>query len=234
VSSAAQRGRAFLRRHSGRNAPSVTYVLIAVNLLVFLVQIIPGSNATNALLYAPAYSLNTGAPFEPWRMLTSAFAHSPSSLLHIGLNMLSLFFIGPLVENLVGRGRFLALYLFSAFGGSLLLLLTTLVGWSSQGSAVVGASGAIFGLLAALFVIQRSLGANPMGLLVLLGLNLVITFLPGSSISWQAHVGGLIVGAIVGFIYTRTRNIRQKPRQIGLMVGLGAVLVVLSLLPRLL
>jgi membrane associated rhomboid family serine protease len=83
-------------------------------------------------------------------------------------------------------------------------------------------------------VIQRSLGANPMGLVVLLGLNLVITFLPGSAISWQAHVGGLVTGAIVGFIFTKTRAIRQKPQQITYLAIFGFVLVLLSVLPRML
>jgi membrane associated rhomboid family serine protease len=89
----------------------------------------------------------------------------------------------------------------------------------------VGASGAIFGLLGAFLVIQRKLGGDSTQLLVLLGINLVIGFLPGMSISWQAHVGGLVTGLLIGLIFANTRNRRQFSTQVALMSGLALVLV---------
>ena len=159
---------------------------------------------------------------EPWRMITYAFVHSPGSLLHIGLNMLSLFLFGPLLERGVGKGRFIALYLVSALGGAVAVLLLV------PGTSVLGASGAIFGLLGAFFVIQRKLGGNTVQLMVVIGINLVIGFLPGTNISWQAHVGGLLAGAAVAFVYLRTRRRDQRTTQIVLVALIVAVLVALS------
>jgi membrane associated rhomboid family serine protease len=94
---------------------------------------------------------------------------------------------------------------------------------------VAGASGAIFGLLGAYFVIQRHLGGNNIQLLVVIGINLIISFvIPG--IAWQAHIGGLIVGALIGLIFVRTRNRSQRRIQLaalgGTLVGLIALTVV--------
>ena len=111
---------------------------------------------------------------------------------HVGLNMLALWMIGRSLEPLLGRGRFLTLYLLSALGGSVAVALLSFT------TPVVGASGAIFGLFGALIVIGRHIGANIAGIAIILGINLVIGFIPGFNVSWQAHVGGLVVGALVG------------------------------------
>jgi membrane associated rhomboid family serine protease len=112
----------------------------------------------------------------------------------------------------------------SGFGGSVAVLLLAPM------SAVVGASGAIFGLFGAFFVIQRKLGGNSVQLFVVIGLNFAIGFLPGTNISWQAHLGGVIVGALVGLIYLATRRPEQKVRQVALISSLAIGLVVLTLL----
>jgi membrane associated rhomboid family serine protease len=200
------------------NQPVVTYSIIALCAIVYVLQLVTGGAVTNALLYYPPLTYT-----EPWRMITALFVHSQSSFLHILFNMYSLFIFGPMLERMLGRGRFIALYLMSGFGGSVAVLLI------APGTAVVGASGAIFGLLGAFFVIQRKLGGNNLQLLIVIALNLAIGFVvPG--IAWQAHVGGVVVGAAVAFVYLRTRNVRQKPLQIALVAGIGIVLVVLSLL----
>ncbi|WP_460775362.1 rhomboid family intramembrane serine protease [Microbacterium sp. GXF7504] len=200
--------------------PVVTYAIIGVTLAAYVLSLIPGVPvvqwfAFNGLFLYPQYS---GA-FEPWRMLTGALVHS--SLWHVGLNMLSLWMIGRILEPLLGRGRFLALYLIGAFGGAVGVTLLDLGTW------VVGASGAIFGLFGALVIIARHLGANLAGILVILGINLAIGFIPGMGISWQAHVGGLVAGALAGLIFARTRRRDQRTLQ---FVLLGALVVVLALL----
>ena len=213
-------------RGPGASRPVVTYVLIAINVFVYLLQLIPGLNVTSALLFSPYYALGeyavAGAPYEPWRMITATFAHSPTSFLHILFNMFTLWMFGQVLESMLGRARFIALYLIAGLAGSLGVLYFDLALGLEFGS-VVGASGAIFGLMGAYLVILRHLGSNSAGLLVLVAINVVIGFLPGSNLSWQAHVGGLIGGVIVGLIYTRTRT-REKLRLQRYLIG-GLVLV---------
>ncbi|RLQ84043.1 rhomboid family intramembrane serine protease [Mycetocola zhadangensis] len=202
--------------------PVVTYSILAVTALVFLLQLIPGLGVTERLLYAGLYSYPFA--FEPWRMLTTALVHSQNFILHVGLNMYSLWLFGQALEPMLGRARFLALYVISAFAGSLGVLFL-----SAPNQAVVGASGAIFGLMGAFLVIQRKLGGNMNGLLVLVAINLVIGFIPGTNVAWQAHVGGLIGGAVVGLIYYQTRRLRQKRLQAVLIGAFSLVLIALSL-----
>ena len=203
-----------LTRLRSRDAPLVTWSLIALCVVIWLLQIVPGSPVTTALVYFPQLTA-----IEPWRMITSLFVHSSGSILHLGLNMVSLFLFGPMLERSVGRIRFLVLYLMSGLGGSVAVLLLT------PGTPVLGASGAIFGLLGAFFVIQRKFGGNTTGLLIIIGLNLVAGFWPGTNISWQAHVGGLIVGAAVAFVYLRTRGRQQRTLQIIIVTGVFIALV---------
>ncbi len=215
-----KRGRpAILQNLTGSGAPVVTYAIIAVCVVVFLLQFIPG--VTGALQFAGAYVMPvSGIPFEPWRMLTAMFAHG--SILHLLFNMFTLFVFGSALERLLGRGRYLALYLISGFGGSVAVTLLT-----SPLQPVVGASGAIFGLMGAYFIINRHLGGNSVQLLVLVALNLAYGFLvPG--ISWQAHVGGLVAGALVALIYVRTRPRRLKTVQVLLVSAVAVALVAIT------
>lgn len=210
------------RSAAGRGAPVVTYSLIGITLAVYLLQLIPGLAVTDRLLYAGVYSIPGN--FEPWRMLTSVFVHSTGLIFHVLLNMYTLWIFGQLLEGLLGRWRFLSLYLISGLAGSVGVL------WlGDPRTGVVGASGAIFGLLGAFLVIQRRLGGSATQLLILLGINLVIGFIPGFNIAWQAHLGGLLAGALVGFIFVETRKRDQRGLQIGLLVGLTLVLLLLSL-----
>lgn len=214
---------AWLTRFTGQGAPVVTYAIIAVCVVMFILQNLPviGGAVTNALLYAGVYS--TPVAFEPWRMLTSVFLHA--NLIHIALNMYTLWIFGIVLEPMLGRLRFLGLFLISGFAGSLAVLLIAPV---YQG--VLGASGAIFGMFGAFFIIQRRLGGNATQILVLVAINLAIGFIPGFNISWQAHVGGFIGGLLVGLIYVETRNPVRRRLQLPLILVLCVVLVVVSLL----
>ena len=213
------------RRGSSRSTavgtrPTATFVLLGVIVAVYIGQLLTSGFLTQLFLYWPPLTA-----IEPWRMMTTMFVHSTSSVFHILFNGYSLFILGTLVERLIGASRFVTLFLFSGFGGSVLVSLL------SPTSAVVGASGAIFGLFGALFVIQRSFGGANVQLLIVLGLNLVMGFIvPG--ISWQAHIGGLITGAVVANIMVKTRGEEPKRQRQGLfLVGLGLVgLTVLGVL----
>lgn len=199
------------RRSSSQ--PVVTYSLIGITVVVYLLQLVSAHVLTNQLVYRPGLT-----ELEPWTMITSIFVHSPRSIFHILFNMYSLFVFGPILEHLLGRGRFLALYLIAGFGGSVAVLLLAPM------SAVLGASGAIFGLMGAFFVIQRGLGGNNAQIMIVILLNLVIGFLV-PNIAWQAHLGGLLVGGAVAFVYLRTRQPNQRNTQV-LLVSLIAVALI--------
>ncbi len=207
--------------------PLVTYGLVIVTLFFYLVTLIPGIG--DQIWFALAFNsgfLIPGPFFQPWRLLTVTLVHA--SIWHVALNMLALWALGRSLEPLLGRWRFATLYVLSAIGGSVLVALL------APGTWVVGASGAVWGLLGAMFVIGRHLGANVTAIAVLLGLNLVITFLPGSNISWQGHIGGGLVGALVGFIFARTRGIRQQRTQKLLLAATGVGLLALLVIPAVL
>lgn len=207
-----------INRARRSDGPVVTWSIIGVTAAVFLLQLVSNGGVITALSYWPPLT-----ELEPWRMLTSVFVHSEQSFLHILFNMYSLFIFGRIIEQLLGRARFLALYLISGLGGSVAVLLI------SPLTNVVGASGAIFGLLGAFFVIQRGLGGNNVQLLLVLGLNLVIGFvIPG--IAWQAHLGGLIAGGLVALVFVKTRRRSQKRKQLLLIGAIVAGLVVLTVL----
>ena len=195
-------------------APVVTYTLIAVCALMWGAQLLLGWSFTAKFLYTPYATI-----LEPWRMLTSAFLHDPSSILHLLFNMYSLWIFGRLLEPLLGRGRFLTLYLVSAFGGSVSVL------WlAGAGTTVVGASGAIFGLMAAYFVVLRSIGGSTSQMVGLIAINLASGFLiPG--ISWQGHLGGLIAGGVIAYIYSRTRGANDARKRRNLVLLTIGVLV---------
>lgn len=204
--------------------PVVTYALMAVTTLFFLIAQIPGigRELQGALLFWGPYVLpvaTPGAAFEPWRMVTVTLTHS--GIFHIALNMLALWALGRSLEPLLGRIRFLALYVISAIGGSFLVALLDPL------TPVVGASGAIWGLLGAMFVIGRNLGANTTGIAVILGVNLVLSFILGG-VSWQGHIGGGLTGALLGLIFARTRRISQQRTQAWLLTLTGVGLAVLT------
>ncbi len=210
-------------RAAANGTPVVTYTLMGASIFFYLLGLIPGGfgNVVQVWLAFNGQLAYT----QPWRLVTVTLVHA--SVWHIALNMLALWALGRSLEPLLGRWRFLALYLLSAVGGSVLTALLAPTTW------VVGASGAVWGLLGAMFVIGRHIGANVTAIAVLLGLNLVITFLPGSGIAWQAHIGGGLVGALVGFIFARTRAIRQQRTQVWLLVAVAVGLVALLAVPLL-
>ncbi len=204
--------------------PVVTYVIIALCALVYALQwIVPNDGIYQQLAYAPALT-----DVEPWRLLTSAFLHSQGFLLHIVLNMYTLWIFGQILEPLLGHARFLAIYLLSAVGGSVGFLLLTPVYPVNGPVGLVGASGAIFGLFGALLVVQRQRGGEVRQLLVLIAINGVIGFMV-PQIAWQAHLGGLVTGALSAAVIAYTpRGPRQTLLQAVGLAGVLALVIVVS------
>ncbi len=198
----------------------VTKIIIAINVVVFLLQQVQDTVTQRFELIGLAGDGHGGAigvaAGEYYRLLTAAFLHE--NVVHIGLNMMALYFVGPPVERALGRSRFVALYLLAALGGTVASYM-----WGAPFVPSLGASGAIFGIFGALLIITRRVGADITSILVLIGINLVFSFsVPG--IDWRAHIGGLVVGSIVaaGFVFA--------PRGQRMLVQVGVCVLVLAVL----
>jgi membrane associated rhomboid family serine protease len=162
----------------------------------------------------------TGAP---WQLLTSMFTHV--EVLHIGFNMLALWFLGPQLEAVLGRLRFTLLYLLSGLVGS------AAVYWlADPATPTLGASGAIFGLMGALLVLALKVGADVSQLLIWLGINAAFTFF-GANISWQGHVGGFVGGVALALVLAYAPRERRTTWQAAGFACV-AVLVVLAAVAR--
>jgi rhomboid protease GluP len=170
---------------------TLTNVLIAINVVAFLWQLATGGpDVDHGYLYGPAV-----ANGEWWRVVTAAFLHG--SIPHVALNMLALYQVGNIVEQLFGRGRFALLYALSIAGSGAAVLEF------NYGVPTLGASGAIYGLFGALVAVGLRLGRRGRGLigqvLPVIAINLAFTYaVPG--ISAAAHVGGLITGFLAGLV----------------------------------
>ncbi|EST27182.1 hypothetical protein N566_23405 [Streptomycetaceae bacterium MP113-05] len=202
----------------------ITKVLLGVNIAVFLAILAVGRPLTDELLLFGRAATGPYGPVEGvaegqwYRLLTSAFAHQ--EFWHIGMNMLALWVLGPQIEGALGRARFIALYLLSALGGSVLAYVL-----ADPQQASLGASGAIYGLFGAMAVLVKRLKYDMRPIFILLALNLFFTFAPwsGFSISWEAHVGGLVAGAVIAWAMV------YAPRERRALVQYGACGAVLAL-----
>jgi membrane associated rhomboid family serine protease len=189
-------------------AAPATFALIAINVAAFIAELASPGNLS--LAGGGSKLINQGGLYGPavahgdwYRIITSAFLHE--GLLHIGLNMFVLYIMGRMLEPAIGTVRFVGIYVVSLLAGSLGVIVL------SPNSLSVGASGAIFGLLAAAFVIARQRGldalASQIGFWVII--NIVFTFsVPNISIG--AHLGGLVGGGIAALVVLwgeRTRNV---------------------------
>jgi membrane associated rhomboid family serine protease len=214
---------------------TVTWTLVAINVLVFLVEIAqPNVLYAWAMLGMPARIVGGGiesgvAGGQYYRLLTSAFTSPGTSLgglgfLDIAFNMWALIVVGPELERLLGRWRFLGVYLLSAIGGSVLYYYMAPYGLAA------GASGAIFGLFGAWFVVARRLRLDTRGIVLLIVINLVFSFVYRSEIAWQDHVGGLVVGAIITIAYAYAPRQNRTAYQVAATVAVAAALVVAALI----
>jgi membrane associated rhomboid family serine protease len=212
---------------AGRRWGAVTLTLIAANVAMFLVSAVSAATVGNSPLDnydSPVFDQLSQWPYgvnlfgEWWRVFTAAFLHIGP--LHLLMNMLGLLIFGSELERLLGRVRFLALYLLSVLGGAAAIQL-----FGDPRVPVAGASTAIYGLLGALVVLMLVNRQDLRGLLTLIALNVVISFLPG--VSLLGHLGGLIAGALTAGILVLTR--RRPAMQVAGLTSLGVVLLGLAL-----
>lgn len=188
----------------------VTLSIIGLTVIVSLLGFF-----SSAVINLLAYQADV-AVYQPWRLVTAALLHG--GILHLALNMLALWMLGPAIEERFGKGPFLAMYITLAVAGNVA------VPWFGSYNVVIGASGAVFGLFGVYLGVQRMIGRVDPQLLIIVGINLVYGFFV-SGIAWQAHLGGLIVGFIIGFAtvwLARNRGNRVKAPAWA-AIGIGAV-----------
>jgi membrane associated rhomboid family serine protease len=210
------------RQMSSAFAP-VTRVLIAINVAIYLITAVQGAGLDSPggtlfdkmFLYGPYVKHG-----DWWRLITAAFLHA--NLIHLGFNMLALWWIGAPVENYLGRARFLGLYFVAGLAGSAGALL------QAPTSLTVGASGAIFGILGAMLIIEWQatgrFGGQALGLIVI---NLLFSF-TFSGISWGGHIGGLIGGILATLAFARWGRGHAAYGRLGLGGALGLVLIAVA------
>lgn len=177
----------------------VTLTIIGLTVIVSLFGFLNRDFMFGYLAYQPEYAI-----VQPWRLVTASLLHG--GLMHLLLNMLALWMLGPAIEERFGKGPFLAMYIVMGVAGNVA------VPWFGSHSAVVGASGAIFGLFGVYLGVQRMMGRIDPQLLIIVGINLVYGFFV-AGIAWQAHLGGIIAGFIIGFgtvWFARNRRDRVK------------------------
>jgi len=206
----------------------VTKILLGINLAVFLAAAVNGALVDHLELLGRAVFTDDGplegvAEGQWYRLVTAMFLHEAPW--HLAFNMLGLWWLGGPLEAVLGRVRFLALYLLSGLAGSALTY------WIAEPNLPsLGASGAIFGLLGATIVLMRRLNYDMRPVFMILALNLVITFNPWGGIAWQAHVGGLVAGVLIGIAMLHAPRERRDLVQFGACAAvlLATVLIVVT------
>jgi membrane associated rhomboid family serine protease len=209
----------------------VTWTLVGINVAIFLVTWVHPSIVNNLELLGrasytyggPAHGVAAG---EWYRLITSAFLAPATGLSGLGFvdilfNMWALVFVGPSLEGLLGRARFLAVYLLSAVGGGVMYYFL-----APPNYPAVGASGAIFGLFGAWFAVSRRLRLDTRGIVMLIAINLALSFFFHNIIAWQDHIGGLLTGALLTAAYAYAPRKNQVVIQVLATVAVVALIVV--------
>jgi membrane associated rhomboid family serine protease len=218
------------QRQLGSTFAPVTKALIAINVGIYLITAVQGSglNSPGGKLF-DLMALSGGrfrdgsqiyngvAQGEWWRLITAAFLHA--NVIHIAFNMFALWVIGGPVETYLGRARYLGLYIVAGLAGSAGAL------WQSPYGVTVGASGAIFGILGALLIIEwQATGRLAGQAMTLIVINLAFSF-TFSGISWGGHVGGLIGGILATLSFARWGRGHAAYGRLGLSGALGLVVI---------
>jgi membrane associated rhomboid family serine protease len=212
----------------------VTWTLVAINVAVFLATWVrPGIVTDLEMLGYATYGsgpLHGVAAGEWYRLITSAFLAPATGLNGLGFldilfNMWALIFVGPALEGFLGRLRFLSVYLLSAVGGGVMYYYL-----AAQNAPAVGASGAIFGLFGAWFVVSRRLRVDTRGIAVLIAINLAFSFFFRNTIAWQDHIGGLLTGALLTAAYAYApRRYRAATQVLATAAVVAALLIAIAI-----
>jgi len=202
------------------NPTPAVLILIAINVVVFVAS---GFGKASVITRYGEWPNGIHYEHQYYRLFDSMFLHL--NFIHIAGNMLALLIVGPAVEVLLGRTRFGALYLIAGLGGSAMYYLI-----APAPDLAAGASGAIFGVMGAYVVLARNRRLPMQSVVSLIVLNLIIGF-ADPAIGWQAHIGGLLVGALVAYVYDRAETLRPRARSVAVTAAASvAILAVLAVL----
>jgi membrane associated rhomboid family serine protease len=209
------------------DTPVVTYTLVALCVLAYIIELAYGKIIDYGMMIGlvPDSSIHAviGVAAGDWyRLLSSAFLHEPPGsglgLTHIIFNMWALIVVGPSLERVLGRTRFLSVYVVSALAGSVLYYIL-----AKPYDPAIGASGAIFGLFGAWFVLAKRMRLDARQVVLLIVLNLGITFFV-HGIAWQDHVGGLIAGAALTAAYVYAPRVNRTAIQVAATIAMLAII----------
>ena len=214
----------------------VTWTLVAINVVIFLItwvrpNIVTDLEMVGYATYGFGGPLHGVAAGEWYRLITSAFlapatGQNGLGIVDIVFNMWALIFVGPALEGLLGRLRFLGVYLLSAVGGGVMYYFI-----APENAPAVGASGAIFGLFGAWFVVSRRLRLDTRGIVMLIAINLALSFFFHNTIAWQDHIGGLLTGVLLTGAYAYAPRKNRVALQALATVAV-VVLIVIAVLIR--
>ena len=201
---------------SGADRPLATYVALGLVVVFFLAGLVPE-------LLAHIAFFSYAVVVQPWTVLTYPFVHvSPISLL---LDGLILFLVGRQIEQMLGRSRFITVFLAASLAGAVAILLFV------PGGVVIGSGPVVWGMFGAILVYSRMQGGNVNGLLIMLGLFLVLGLIIGST--WQANVGGLVAGTALTAVYLRLGAVRQQRQRTLAVTAIIGGLVLLAVVAAL-
>ena len=230
-----QQGNATVRRASAPYGGAivarpgvVSLILGLLNVVAFVVTVatapggLTGNTGSRLFDELELVPIRVAVDGEYWRLLGSAFLHI--GLLHLAGNLLALAIVGPALERVFGRWRFLAIYLVSALGGSVAVYL-----FGSPFGAVAGASGAIYGLFAATLIVVRKLGLDARFMVLAVVLNFAVSFAPG--ISLLGHLGGFVTGGLLTLAMVYAPKASRTSLQI-LAIGVIVAVMVSAVLIR--
>lgn len=223
-------------RYRWRNGdPVITVTIMAICVAVWIVETLlkivwpTGCNAfVGSGVFMPAL-----ATHRPWTFITSMFLHQPASLWHILFNMLTLWCVGPVLERMMGHLPYLALYVLSGLGGSAGMMVWALFSQDGWLTSAYGASGALFGLFAAILVVYQRIGIDIRSMLIWMLINFLMPIIT-PNIAWQAHVGGFIIGGVFTWLLVsglhalRGKSLQQRTLMYGVIMLAVIIAIVVA------
>ncbi|WP_052295137.1 rhomboid family intramembrane serine protease [Bifidobacterium gallicum] len=205
-----------LRARWRSGMPVITEITIVLCVAIWILEVIfrlAWPAGLNAMLGFAMLQPAT-ACVHPWTFITAMFIHNPGALWHILFNMLTLWSVGPYLERLMGHWPYLILYVLSGIGGNAAMMLWAAIGGASSAgwiTGVYGASGAIFGLFAAMLVVYHNMHEDLRSMLVWMIINFLMPIVV-PNVAWQAHVGGFVFGGLLTMLTIYgVRSLRMKP-----------------------
>jgi membrane associated rhomboid family serine protease len=178
----------------------ITCALLSINVIVWILERIIGDNIILGGAFHPILAVEH---YQIWRFITSTFMHS--GIIHLVCNMWGLVICGPIFEQFFKWRKFLVIYLASGVIGNVFFASWFFLSLGTEGGWALGASGSIFGLFSGMIILYRRLGIDPTQILLVVIINLVISF-SVSGIAWEAHVGGVVAGIILTKAFLKKRQ----------------------------